>query len=132
MAFIKFNERLKWFFLGFLLLALLAYPIIKMMYYNSIKASSNFRYTVAEITDECVSHRKMGRTINYAVNGRKFTDCVFSDEIKKLRIGNRIFVRVFLEDPSAYDLIYLVVPDSLHSPEMSWDSLPLTGAGVAR
>jgi len=108
-----------------LLIGAVLFAIGQNAYYNIVRVNSKYRYTTALIKDICSSEAFVGRELEYMVNGYKFYDCTsVTEEIRKFKIGDSLFVKFYIKDPSVYDIIYRKVPRKTTPPNEGWLDLP--------
>jgi hypothetical protein len=108
---------------AFLILFVL-YGIGYVTYYKVVKAKSVFKYSIAVIVDDCNINSTLGNLFEYKVDGEIFKFCRVDPFVRELREGDRLLVKYYLDDPSAYELLEIKVPKAVVVPTEGWDKIP--------
>ena len=89
------------------------------------KRNSQFRYTVVELTDLYIKGRVHGKEIRYQLNGETYVDHCSDAKCRGGKIGDKYFIKVYLEDPEVFEIIWtnkVNLADSV--PREGWIQIP--------
>ncbi|MCH7414111.1 hypothetical protein MM213_11480 [Belliella sp. R4-6] len=94
-------------------------------YKSHIATTSDIRYTIINFYEKYSDSKRIGMQVFYKVEGRYIYDNCFSNDCKKIIVGEKRLGFYFIKDPSIYDVIFEIsVPDSVLVPEEGWKEIP--------
>ncbi len=90
-----------------------------------IRKNSQYRYTIVEFIDRYHQGDVRGWNVRYSLNGVEYLDHCSDNDCFKCSKGNRFIIKVYLEDPEVFDIIYTIkaLPNET-APEAGWEVLP--------
>ena len=107
---------------GLIIVGLLA---LTSGYYFYIKQTSDFVFTFGLVVDFSVRpNRSHGKFIEYSLNGQTYKlECV-SRKCRDTNIGDKLLLKIYIDDPTTYDIIYDVKFDQTKTPPLTgWKSI---------
>jgi hypothetical protein len=94
------------------------------LYYLYIKSTSDYVYTTGTAWDIASSKSGIGKVIRYNYDNKYYEFDCLSNDCKRMKIGDKVLLKIYIDDPSAYDIIYDDKVDlSINPPTNGWKEI---------